>query len=67
MKENTFNIQGMAGDHCVNVIKTILGKQPGIKVNHVEVGKATVEIDESVNSNENVVATIEKMGYKVIN
>jgi copper chaperone CopZ len=66
MKEYTFNITGMGGDHCVNVIKTILSKQPGVTINQVEVGKAIFSIDESVNSKENTIAAIEKMGYKVI-
>lgn len=66
MKEYTLNITGMGGDHCVNVIKTILSKQPGVSINQVEVGKAIFSIDESVNSKENTIAAIEKMGDKVI-
>jgi len=67
MKEYTLNITGMGGDHCVNVIKTILRNQPGISINQVEVGKATFSIDESLISKENAIAAIEKIGYKMIN
>jgi copper chaperone CopZ len=65
MKEYTFIIKGMGGEHCVNVIKTILSKQQGVTIHQIEVGKATVTIDESLNSDSNVIAAIEKMGYKV--
>jgi copper chaperone CopZ len=65
MKEYTFIINGMGGEHCVNVIKTILSKQQGVTIHQIEVGKATVTIDESLNSDSNVIAAIEKMGYKV--
>lgn len=66
MKQYTFIINGMGGDHCVNVIKTILSKQQGVTIHEVVPGKATITIDESVNSSDNVVAAIEKMGYKVV-
>ena len=66
MKQYTFVINGMGGDHCVNVIKTILSKQQGVTIHEVEQGKATISMDESLNSNENVIAAIEKMGYKVV-
>jgi copper chaperone CopZ len=56
----------MGGDHCVNMIKTILAKQQAVTIDEVEVGKATIRIDESVNSKDNVIAAIEKMGYKVV-
>jgi copper chaperone CopZ len=66
MKQYTFIINGMGGDHCVNVIKTILANQQAVTIDEVEVGKATIRIDESVNSKDNVIAAIEKMGYKVV-
>ena len=66
MKQYTFVINGMGGDHCVNVIKTILSKQQGVTIQEVQPGKATISIDESVNTSENVIAAIEKMGYKVV-
>lgn len=66
MKQYTFIINGMGGDHCVNVIKTILSKQQGVTIHEVEQGKVTISIDESVNTSENVIAAIEKMGYKVV-
>ena len=66
MKQYTFIINGMGGDHCVNMIKTILAKQPGVTIHQFEVGKAIITIDESLNSDGNVIASIEKMGYKVV-
>lgn len=65
MKQYTFNISGMGGDHCVNVIKTILAKQQGVTIHQIEVGKAIIAIDELLNSDVNVIAAIERMGYKV--
>lgn len=66
MKQYSFTINGMGGDHCVNVVKTILSKQQGVTVHEVTPGKATISIDEAENSNDSVVAAIEKMGYRVV-
>ena len=66
MKQVTFIINGMHGDHCVHVINKILSNQQGVQVLTVEQGKAEVEIDESVITKDNVIASIEKMGYKVV-
>jgi len=54
----------MGGAHCVRVITNIISKQEGAVVDHVEVGRADFSIDESKIALEQVVAAIEKMGYK---
>lgn len=55
----------MGGEHCVMVIKRIVGNIEGASISHIEVGKADIEVDESKTSRAIVVAAIEKMGYKV--
>lgn len=55
----------MHGDHCVMVIKNIVGKIEGAAIKHIEVGRADIETDETKTSKTAVVAAIEKMGYKV--
>lgn len=65
MEKHTLKINGMGGEHCVMVIKNIIGKTDGATASHVEVGKADIEIDESKTSKEEIVKAIEKMGYKV--
>ena len=66
MQQYSFAINGMHGEHCINVIKKILSQQPGVVVRNVEQGKASVELDESRITKENVIAAIEKMGYQVV-
>lgn len=65
MKQYHLIINGMGGEHCVHVIKTILAKQTGIITSNVENGKADISIDEESTSIENIISAIEKMGYKV--
>ncbi len=55
----------MGGDHCVMVIRNIISKQEGATALHVEQGKADISIDANKTSKENIIAAIEKMGYKV--
>ncbi|MEJ8843699.1 heavy-metal-associated domain-containing protein [Lacibacter sp. H375] len=66
MKKYTHIINGMHGEHCVNVIKTVLSKQQGVTIHDVEPGKAIISLDESLNSNDSIISAIEKMGYKVV-
>ncbi|MBN8676217.1 MAG: heavy-metal-associated domain-containing protein [Chitinophagales bacterium] len=65
MQTHSLKINGMGGEHCVMLIKNIVSKIEGASISHIEVGRADIEVDESRASKANVVAAIEKMGYKV--
>jgi len=65
MKTHTLAIKGMGSNHCVMVVKGIIGKHEGAEMENIEIGTATIRVDETKTSKEAVVADIEKMGYKV--
>lgn len=65
MSTHTFNIKGMGSDHCVMVVKNIVAKQDGASIENIKIGQATITIDDTKTTKENIVAAIEKMGYKV--
>ena len=65
MTKHSLNISGMGGEHCVRVITKIINGQPGTSIDHIEVGRADISIDETKTSKETIVAAIEKMGYKI--
>ena len=65
MKTHTLLISGMNGEHCVRVITKVISDQPGARIDHIEVGRAEIGIDDTKNSLNNIVAAIEKLGYKV--
>lgn len=66
MEKHSLQISGMASAHCVMVVKNIIVKQEGVQLEAIEPGKAEVSIDETKNSKTQLVAAIEKMGYKVL-
>ena len=67
MKTEILSIKGMGSNHCVRVVSNIISNLPGASLNNIEMGKAEVSIDEAILSKNQVIAAIEKMGYKVEN
>jgi copper chaperone CopZ len=65
MSIHTLNIKGMGSDHCIMVVKNIIGKQDGANIENIRIGQATISIDETKTTKEKIVAAIERMGYKV--
>lgn len=65
MEKHSLKINGMGSQHCVMVLKNIITKQEGAILDSIEIGKAGITIDETKTSKKEVVAAIEKMGYKV--
>lgn len=39
------SIEGMTCDHCVRAVRGRLEKTPGVQVEHVDIGSATVRLD----------------------
>jgi copper chaperone CopZ len=65
MEKHSLKIKGMGSQHCVMVVKNIVAKQDGAAIDHIEIGKADISIDETKTSKTAVINAIEKMGYKV--
>ncbi|MBF0558192.1 MAG: heavy-metal-associated domain-containing protein [Nitrospirae bacterium] len=67
MAEIVIKIDGMSCQHCVARVKKALDGIAGITESNVTVGSATVKYDESKVQSENIIAAIEKAGYKTVN
>jgi copper chaperone CopZ len=47
-------------------VRTELSKLPNVKVEDVQIGSVTVQIDETRVTNEQLNAAVEKAGYRVV-
>ena len=56
-------IDGMSCGHCVGRVSKALGALPGVKVEHVEVGSASVAYEPAVISPERLAQALEDLGY----
>jgi copper chaperone len=66
MKTTELKIEGMHCGHCVMAVRTELSKLPNVKVEDVQIGRVTVQIDETRVTNEQLNAAVEKAGYRVV-
>ena len=64
---NTANltIEGMTCEHCVRAIRGRLEKTPGVTVDDVQVGSASIQYDEKQVSLPEIVEVIADEGYTV--
>ena len=63
MKETTIRIRGMSCGGCVRTVREALGRVPGVRVDAVAVGAATVSYDPDVTDHEDILAAIARAGY----
>ena len=63
--EKTFIIDGMSCGGCVNSLTRVLKATSGIEPLKVEVGKATIRLDDSVNVDA-VKAAVGRAGFEVV-
>jgi len=61
-----FIIEGMSCGHCVMAVRKELSRLDNIKIDDVQIGKATVEFDESKSEENRIIKAIEEAGFKVI-
>jgi copper chaperone CopZ len=61
----TINIQidGMSCGHCLNAVRQALSETEGVRVNSVQMGRATVSFDETVTDPSGIEAAITNAGY----
>lgn len=62
------SVQGMTGDGVVRSIETGLSGVQGVEYTHVNLGagKVTVEYDDSLTSADQLIGTVEQMGFHVL-
>jgi copper chaperone len=65
MTEIILKIEGMSCQHCVMRVKKAIDAIAGVTKSDVAVGSATIQFDESKTKKEDILAAVEKAGYKV--
>jgi copper chaperone len=63
MEHLTLTIEGMTCEHCVRAVKGRLENTPGVKVDAVDVGTATIEYDPGTTSLDDIELAIADEGY----
>lgn len=65
MKQYILNIKGMGSQHCVTVVTKIISGFDGASIDAIEIGTATITLDQIKVSKQILVDAIERMGYKI--
>ena len=64
MKHLKLEVSGMSCGHCVSAVRDALGAIPGVKVDSVSVGSASVTYDESKTNVGELVDAVADAGYE---
>jgi copper chaperone len=66
MRQITLRIGGMSCDHCLKAVQGALADLPGVQVDAVTIGSATLQFDPAKTSVDRLVAAIDDVGYEVL-
>ncbi len=66
MTEITLTIEGMSCQHCVMRVRKAIDTLPGIAKSDVSIGRAVISFDETKVKKEEITASIEKAGYRIV-
>jgi copper chaperone CopZ len=64
MKDLTLHIEGMSCGHCLNAVSRTLGSLPGVQIDSVQMGRASVRYDETKTTPAAVAAAVADAGYR---
>ena len=64
MASLTLHIEGMSCGHCVNAVNRGLASVPGLQIVKVTMGRADLEYDPGQVAVDQIVAAVEKQGYR---
>jgi copper chaperone len=64
MTQTNFAIQGMSCSHCVAAVERALATVPGVQVDNVAIGKATVTYAPDKTSTATITDAINDAGYE---
>ncbi|MFZ5624355.1 MAG: heavy-metal-associated domain-containing protein [Gemmatimonadota bacterium] len=64
MKSAILHIEGMSCGHCLNAVNQALASIPGVTVESVQMGRASVQYDEARTSAEAIAAAVAEAGYR---
>ncbi len=65
MQEKTILLDGMRCGHCVAGVRKALGSLDAVMVKDVKVGSATLELDETRVTSDQISAAVGNAGYSV--
>ena len=65
MQTLSLEISGMSCGHCVGAVKTALEGVPGVAVEQVRIGSATVQVDSTAVTVDRISAAIADAGFAV--
>ena len=63
MERLTLTIEGMSCEHCVRAVRGRLERTPGVKVDDVQVGSATLDFDPATTDIDDIEEAIADEGY----
>jgi copper chaperone len=63
MERVELTIEGMSCEHCVRAVRGRLERTPGVKVDDVQVGSATIEYDPATTNVDDLEEAIADEGY----
>ena len=63
MNKARFEIEGMSCNHCVKAVRNALAAVPGVSIDNVTIGAATVEFDPASSNVGTLVDAIADAGY----
>ena len=66
MQTVTIGINGMSCGHCVTAVEKALASLPGVMIESVKIGSATVAFDPAVTTRAALESAIDAAGYDVV-
>lgn len=63
-KQLKLDVSGMSCGHCVSAVREALSALPGVKVEDVQIGSATVSFDEDKATVGDLVDAVSDAGYE---
>lgn len=64
MKNLKLEVSGMSCGHCVSAVRDALGAVPGVKVDQISIGSASVTYDETKATVGDLVDAVADAGYE---
>jgi copper chaperone len=64
VKQLKLEVSGMSCGHCVGAVREALAAVPGVKVDRVSVGSASVSFDETKTTVGDLVDAVSEAGYE---
>ena len=64
MKIATLHIEGMSCGHCLHAVNRALSRLPGVSVDSIQIGRASVHYDESLVEPADIHQAVHDAGYR---